>query len=62
MIQTLKRWWNEYKVLRDVSLAALAALVGALSVYFQSPEAIVAYITVRAAIGEWIKRHGGPQV
>jgi len=47
-------WAN--KTLRDTSLAALAAVVGAAAIYFKAPAAVVAYVAVRAAVAAFIAR------
>lgn len=54
-----KAWWKDHPLTRDMTLAALAVLIGYLS---QGPEVPVTYLMVRAALGEFIKRQGGPQV
>ena len=51
----IKRLWAN-KVVRDSSLAALAAVVGAVSVYFTTPLAIVAYVALRAVVATWVGR------
>ena len=52
----LKALWSNATV-RDTALAALAALVGAVAIYFKSPAAVVLYIALRAAVSAWIEKN-----
>jgi hypothetical protein len=59
----MKNWWKTHKLFRDCTLAALAVLVGGLAAYLNRfPEYALLYLTLRAAIGQWIKSQGGPDI
>lgn len=52
----LKALWAN-ATFRDVVLAGLAAAVGAASIYFKTPQAMVAYLAIRAAVAAWVAKN-----